>query len=376
MKEKIIENNTESKKQKNHFFDSEIIENDMLEILFDINIKWDYFKGSTILITGATGMIASYIVFLFLYLNEYYDFNLKLVLIVRNVSKAKSILKEYFYKDYVTILENNLTSEIEFKGDVNYIFHAASYASPQHYTTHPVDVIIPNTIGTHILLNFAKQKKVKSFLFFSTGDIYGKITGVKTVTEKTIGKLDPLDIHSCYGESKRLAETLCKAYYIQHNVPIKIARIFHTYSPTMDIYTDPRIFSSLMKSIINNEDITLFSDGKGMRSFCYITDAIRGYLTILLDGVNGEAYNVCNTDEYMSILEFATINCSVANKSNLEVRFKKRELADNYLENLLIKNIKPNNRKLKILKWNTKVTTLQGVERVYNHIKKTKNVML
>lgn len=109
---------------------------------------------------------------------------------------------------------------------------------------------MPNVIGTYHLLNLATEKKVKGFLLFSTGDIYGTIDK-KVITEDDYGVMDTLDIHNCYSESKRMAETMCKSFFVQYHVPIKIARIAHTYAPTMDIDHDPRVFASFVKNIIS-----------------------------------------------------------------------------------------------------------------------------
>lgn len=206
---------------------------------------------------------------------------------------------------------------------------------------------------------------------FSTGDIYGTIDK-KVITEDDYGVMDTLDIHNCYSESKRMAETMCKSFFVQYHVPIKIARIAHTYAPTMDIDHDPRVFASFVKNIISGEDIVMKSDGKGKRSFCYITDAVAGYFMILLNGQAGEAYNVCNTSQFVSIADLAETLVSLYPEKNLKVIRKERDASEHYTENVLLagKECVPSNRKLENLGWKAKVSIEDGFDRVIRFCEK------
>lgn len=143
------------------------------------------------------------------------------------------------------MISNDLNKSIEIDVDIDYIIHAASLASPQYYSRCPVDVLLPNTIGTNNLLKLAVQKKTESFLLFSSVDVYGSIEKDGLFDENDLGTLNTPDIHNCYSESKRMAEMMRKAYQVQYDVPVKIARIAHTYAPTMDIENDPRVFLHL-----------------------------------------------------------------------------------------------------------------------------------
>ena len=209
-----------------------------------------------------------------------------------------------------------------------------------------------------------REKKVEGFLMFSTGDIYGVVMDGDAVTEESMGVVDPLDIHSCYSESKRMAETLCKCYQQQYSVPVKIARIWHTYSPTMDIENDPRVFSSFVKNVVNCEDIVMKSAGTQKRTFCYIADAVAGFFIILLSGVSGEAYNVCNTEQFVSIGELARTIVGLRPEYNLSVKRQKRDPSESYTENSAIGALVPSNQKLKELGWEPKFTIENGFDRV------------
>lgn len=258
---------------------------------------------------------------------------------------------------------------------MDYIIHAASLASPQYYSVCPVDVLQPNTIGNYNLLQLAKEQQVKGYLLFSTGDVYGAVNVESgLIGEETFGAMNTLDIHNCYSESKRMAETMCKAFQVQYNLPIKIARIAHTYAPTMDIENDPRVFASFVKNIVNRQDIVMKSSGAGKRSFCYITDAVAGYFTVLLDGKAGEAYNVCNTSQYVSIRQLAECLANLYPDRHIHVVQKERSAEEHYTENVLLLGSEstPDNAKLKNLGWEAKVSIRDGFDRVVRYLEREK----
>lgn len=346
-----------------------IIYKDM-EDIFSRNIDWNQLDGKTILLTGAYGMLASYIVYFMDYLNSVKKIDVSLIAVVRNPQKFETKFPTICERGNIHVISNDLNEGIEIESEVNYIIHAASLASPQYYSTCPVDVLLPNTIGTNNLLKLAIQKKVEGFLLFSSVDIYGSIEKDGMFDEHALGTLDTLDIHNCYSESKRMAETICKAYHVQYNVPVKIARIAHTYAPTMDIDNDPRVFSSFVKNIVENRNIEMKSDGSGKRTFCYITDAVAGYFSILLNGDTGEAYNVCNSSQYISVLELAECLVNLYPEKRLRVIRKQRDVSEHYTENtLLVGKINiPDNSKLKTLGWEPRVDVKDGFGRVISYL--------
>ncbi|MDD3138566.1 MAG: NAD-dependent epimerase/dehydratase family protein [Lachnospiraceae bacterium] len=344
-------------------FLNSVVSCDMEEI-FEGNVDWACLNECTILITGATGMLASYMTYFLIFLNKMKNINVKIIAQIRNKEKAKKVFFDLFNEKCINFVNFDLLDEVNLDESIDYIIHAASLASPQYYTTCPVEVAEPNAIGTYNLLKFAEKKKVKGFLLFSTGDIYGDVRGEQKVFEETMGYADPLYIHSCYNESKRMAETWCKTFFYEKKVPTKIARIWHTYSPTMDIENDPRVFASFVKCVIDNKNIEMLSEGRQTRTFCYITDAIVGFFLILFSGKDGEAYNICNTEECYSIREIAEIVQKNSIKSDTVVVCKKRNKNDVYLENKTYGDMVPQNSKLKELGWNCKVNCNMGFSRV------------
>lgn len=344
----------------------QIIEED-LENVFGRDIPWNKLKDKTVLITGAYGMLASYLIYMLIYLNERNDSNIEIIALGRSRIKFENRFGEFANCKYMKFIESDLTAPLDIEDNIDYIIHAASFASPQYYRTNPIEVLMPNTVGNYYLLELASKKKVDAYVLFSSGDIYGSLNGVDVITEDDCGVLNTLDIHSCYGESKRMAETMCKAWFIEKNVPVKILRIAHTYSPTMDLYNDPRVFSSFVKDIVNNHDIVMKSDGSGKRSFCYIADAIAGYFLVVLSGKAGEAYNVANTDEFYSIAELAEILTSLCPERKLKVIRKKRAPDDCYVESTTASGITLDNSKLKSLGWDPRYSVKTGFKRVIDY---------
>ena len=346
-----------------------IITQDM-EDIYSRDLPWKELDGKTIVLTGAYGMLASYIVYFLFFIRNKKNIKVNLIAIVRNKDKFYKKFSDITEMDNITVIENDVSEPMDIDGNIDYIIHAASLASPQYYSVCPVDVLNPNTIGTYYLLQLAKEKNVKGFLMFSTCDVYGVPNAVNgMLTEDSYGRMDTLDIHNCYSESKRMAETMCKAFNVQYGIHTKIARIAHTYAPTMDIDNDPRVFASFVKNIVTGQDIVMKSDGSGKRSFCYITDAIAGYFMILFKGVDGEAYNVCNTSQFISVKELADTLVSLYPEKNLKVIRKERQKSEHYTENSLLvgcDNI-PDNSKLMELGWSADVDIEEGFKRVIDY---------
>lgn len=351
---------------------SNIIWEDM-EDIYARNVEWKTLYKKNILVTGATGMLASYVVYFLIWLNETQKANINIIALARDRQKCRARFGQYLERDYFKLCFDNILEPLRIDEDIDYIIHAASLASPQYYGPNPVDVAAPNVIGIYNLLELARRKKVKGFLYFSSGDVYGKMPdGIGEFSEQKMGTTDPLEPHSCYSESKRMGETLCAAYYRQYGVPTTIARIGHTYGPTMDIANDPRVFASFMKNVCEGKDIVLRSDGTTKRSFCYIADAVAAYFLILLRGESGNAYNVCNTEQFISMNELAEVLVNIRKDVNLHVVHECMVTDGKYVENKdNIANC-PSSAKLKKLGWKCHFSVDDGFSRVYRFLKERK----
>ena len=337
-----------------NFLENRIIKEDMDNLLYrQENCSW--LKDKTVLITGAYGMLASYLVFFLIYLNEVdSNNNVKIIAQGRNMEKMRQRFGLYCNKKYFEILQEDICnpSILENERDIDYIIHTASLASPQFYGTRPVDVILPNSIGTYYLLQLAKEKNVSGFLFFSSGDVYGKLPYRKEkYLETDYGYLDCMDNRSCYGESKRIGENLCRAFFTQYGVPTKVVRIAHTYGPTLDLVNDQRMFSEFVNCIVQSKDIEMKSDGTAERMLCYIVDATDAFLKILDKVKYGEAYNMFNNTQMISVKELAKLVVEMFPEKNLNVVMKQRERSSEYLESPVHKSPVMSTEKLQQLGW-------------------------
>lgn len=350
------------------FLNSRVIEEDM-EDIHARGLDWQRLRGKTVLLTGATGMLASYVAFFLIYLNERHAMGMRLLLHVRSKKKARTRFGDYAEKSYVELVQHDLREPWQLGEGVYFIIHAASLASPAYYKTTPVEVAEPNVLGTYHLLRLAKEKGAESFLFFSSGDVYGKLQeGAGEIHEADVGAADPLDLLSCYGGSKRMGETWCRLFFVEYGVSAKIARIAHTYAPTMDVEGDPRVFASFMKCVADGKDIVMLSDGSARRPFCYIADAVAAFFMILLEGAAGEAYNVSNDRAFLSIRELAEILVNLRPELALKVIAKERPKDAAYLENSFNKANLPSADKLRALGWQCRFDAATGFSRVWRHL--------
>lgn len=348
------------------FIRNPIIYEDMCEI-YNSRKDWSCLKERTIFISGAAGMLASYLTYYLIFLNEVHNKNINIYINVRNIQKAREKFGNYISKPYIHLLDRSVIDDISTAENFDYIIHAASLASPQYYGKYPVDTILPNVVGTYKLLDKAKKDKAKAFLFFSSGDVYGNVESSENISEGMIGNIDFLETGSFYGESKRCGEAICRAYFLQYGVPTKVIRIAHTYSPTMDIYNDKRVFAEFVSNIINNEDIIMKSDGSAKRPFCYISDAITGMLKVMIDGEPGEQYNLGNDHEFISIKDLASTLISLYPDKKLQIVFSTREDIG-YTPSKAIKTSTLSMNKLRSLKWEAIIDIKTGFKRVIDSL--------
>ena len=166
-----------------------------------------------------------------------------------------------------------------------------------------------------------------------------------------------------------MGETWCRLFSVEYGVNAKIARIAHTYAPTMDIESDPRVFSSFMKCVAAGTDIVMHSDGSACRPFCYIADAVSAFFLILFEGASGEAYNVSNDRVFLSICELAKILVKFRPKLSLKVFWKGRPKGAAYLENNFNKANRPSADKLRAIGWQCRFDAAAGFARVWRYLR-------
>jgi nucleoside-diphosphate-sugar epimerase len=282
---------------------------------------WSKLQDKTVLVAGAGGMIASYMIYTLLYLNDTADTNITVLAMVRNEQKAKGHFVGIKDRSDLKFIIQDVCTPALYEGAVDYIVHAASQASPRHFIEDPTGTAFANTIGTIHLLNLAVEKKAKGFLYLSTREIYGKpIDSKEYVSEDDYGALDPTLVRSCYPESKRMSETLCASYRHQYSIDCKIARIAHTYGPGMTI-GDGRVVGDFIKNVINGDDITLSSDGSAALGLTYLGDLTEGLFMLMLN-FNDFVYNISNHDEVITVRELAMKMADMYPSRNIKVTFQ------------------------------------------------------
>ena len=206
----------------------------------------------------------------------------------------------------------DVTYPLPVREDLNFIIHAAGVASPVYYKKYPLETIESAVQGTKNLMEFArKNRELEGFLFFSSSEIYGDPDPQAIPTPETYhGYVSSVGPRACYDESKRLGETISTVYHQQYNVPVKIVRPFNVFGPGMK-HNDRCVIPMFAYEALNGRPLPVHGDGKQTRTFCYITDAIVGFLKVLLGGRHGEAYNIGNADNEISMGNLAEMYSSI-----------------------------------------------------------------
>lgn len=277
----------------------------------------DSLKGSVCLITGANGLIGSLMMRFLLYL----DADIKIIAQVRNAGKVDA---EFSGNASISWIEGDIAS-IDFYqlASVDYIIHCASPTASKFFVEHPVETIVSIVEGTRNVLDFAKEKEVRSFVYLSSLEVYGEMKGGGLIAEREAGYINTADVRSSYPLAKRVVENLCVAYSKEYNVPVKIARLTQTTGPGIS-KTDNRVIAQFVRLATEGKDIVLHSEGSSARSYCYTLDAIDAILCILLKGEEGKAYNVANPDTFISARNLAFAVKKIINPE-IEVRVELKD---------------------------------------------------
>jgi UDP-glucuronate decarboxylase len=203
---------------------------------------------------------------------------------------------------------NFILSSVEdcrLESNYDYVFHFASRASPEEYQLHPVETLTANSIGTMRMLELAKKSYGCALIYSSSSEIYGDCNVIPT-PETYYGYVNSIGIRSCYDEGKRYGEALCMAYFRDHGLNVRIARIFNSYGERIrEDGAYARAIARFIVQALKREPVTIHGDGKQTRSFTYVSDTIRGILKLAtVPGLHGEVFNIGSTDE-ITILEVA-----------------------------------------------------------------------
>ncbi len=298
----------------------DVVNTDLNHICNNLKTEFSELSGKRVLIAGGAGFLGFYFVQSILHWNKENNSKKPIILTVHDnfMRGEPEWLKNLKGDSNLTVKKHDVLDNLpESKDTFQYIIHAATIASPIYYRKYPIETMDANVKGLRNFLDYCIDKKneknsVEGFLFFSTSEIYGDPDSDNIPTSETYrGNVSCTGPRACYDESKRYGETLCVNFAQQYDLPIRIARPFNNYGPGLKI-SDRRALPDFARNIVNNEDIVLLSDGSPTRTFCYVADAIIGYFKILVNGKNGEAYNIGVSKPEISILELANKSIEIS----------------------------------------------------------------
>ncbi len=283
-------------------------------------LPFDKLAGKNVLISGATGLVGSFLVDVLMMKNEQ-GLDCRVYAMSRNAERAAARFSRWKGNPHLHYIayDINKALEVDEPGKADYILHLASNTHPMQYSTDPIGTITTNIIGVQNMLDFAVERGAKRLVFASSNEIYGENRGdVEMFTEDYCGYINCNTMRAGYPESKRCGEALCQAYKAQKGLEVVIPRLTRSYGPTM-LMSDTKAISQFIRKGIAGEDIVLKSAGTQYYSYTYVADAVSGLLAVWLCGENGEAYNIADEASDIMLKDLAAI---IARKAGKEVVFE------------------------------------------------------
>lgn len=322
------------------------------------------FSNKTIIVTGASGLIGSNLVTKLLE-----DTTTKVIAIGRNQNKLSYVFEDYIDNRNLNLLEHDICVPLELNESIDYIFHAAGPIAGSIIRETPVDVILPNIMGTLNIMKFmSQQRKEKNIdaklIIFSSATVYGNAYSENTVVaEENTSIADTLDATNApYSESKRMVEVIAKSYAKQENLNISIGRFSYVYGFTKSLPNTA--FYEFIKKALTGEDIVLNNTRLPRRDNIYIEDAIEGLLVVAAKGLNGESYNISTNmqgSNFAAIDEMASVIAEIINEkngTNVKVLYKDGNFTSERVPGIIL-----NNEKLRSLGWKVNNNLKSGIEK-------------
>ena len=289
-----------------------VVQDDVRAVADACRKELDALAGRQVLLTGGAGFLGYLLSHCLATVGDGDGRKPLQLTIYENFSRGrKAWLDDLGRRPNVHIVEHDITRPLPPDAPrFEFIIHAASIASPIFYRRFPIQTIDANVNGLRHLLDYAKARSdaadpLAGLLFFSTSEIYGDPSPEAIPTAETYrGFVSCTGPRACYDESKRLGETLCVNFAQQYGIRVSMARPFNNYGPGLSI-TDQRVLPDLARNVLAGENLVLLSDGSATRTFCYVSDAVSGYLKILVSGRPGEPYNIGTASPEISMRDLA-----------------------------------------------------------------------
>ncbi len=313
----------------------------------ELPYPWDLLTGKTLLISGGAGFIGSFLCEVIRYRNKDHGQGIKIISLSR---------RKHEDNETVTYVSADVNNPITLDEEIDYVLHLASNTHPEQYASDPIGTITSNVFGTYNLLMLSAEKGVKKFLLASSCEIYGD--GKDTpMDERCCGYIDCNTARAGYNEGKRVSESLCQAFKQQRGVPVGIARLSRVFGADKT-KKDSKAMSQFLRNACNGDDIVLRSKGVQKYSYVYLADAVSGILSVLLNGEDGEAYNVSADYDGMTLGECAEY---IASLGGVKVIY---DIQDNPNASRAI-NALLDNTKIKGIGFKPLYTVKKGLQRTY-----------
>lgn len=297
-----------------NLYDNELYNEDIVYAT-KLDLPWGKLKDRSVLISGATGLVGSFFVDVIMTKNMS-GLNCMVYALSRNEQKASDRFSKWKSSPYLQFVAYDINKPFV-RNDldtIDYVLHMASNTHPMQYSTDPIGTITTNVAGVQNMLDFAVAHNATRFAFTSSNEIYGENRGdVELFDEDYCGYINCNTMRAGYPESKRCGEALCQAYKAQKGLDVVIPRPTRSYGPTM-LMSDTKAISQFIRKGIAAEDIVLKSAGTQYYSYTYVADAVSGLLYVLLNGENGEAYNIADERSDIMLKDLAAIIAEIAGK--------------------------------------------------------------
>ena len=261
-------------------------------------------KDSSILVTGATGLICSSIVDFLMNLNDTVGSNIKIYIAARNYEKVQKRFGKHINRSDIVFVKYDALQDFKEDIEVDYIIHGASPANPSLYIKQPVETMLANILGMNNVLKYAVNHSTKRVLFISSSEVYGKKNDSNPYKDSEYGFVDILNPRACYPSAKRACETLCVSYEAEYMVDSVVVRPGHIYGPTAS-RDDNRVSSQFFYDVLDEKDLVMKSSGSQIRSYCYVIDCVTAIISVLVNGKTGNAYNISNPSSVVTIRDLA-----------------------------------------------------------------------
>ncbi len=302
------------------------LSSDIAEIVDRLRVDASKISGKKFLLTGGQGFLGRYFIEIFNYLNKHVLEKPANIVILDNLITAGKEGRQIPKYDNFTFIEHDVIQPLEWDQSLDYVIHAAGIASPYYYRAYPLETLDVAISGTRNMLELAAKSNAR-FTFFSSSEIYGDPDPRHVpMTESYRGNVSCQGPRACYDESKRVGETLCYIFHTRKGVHTNVIRPFNVFGPGMQ-ETDYRVLPNFVSRIKANKPLHVYGTGNQTRTFCYITDAMVGFLRVILRGIPGDTYNIGNPFPEISMIDLVK---RIKKISSSEVNYELIEYPDSY----------------------------------------------